>query len=55
MQLQDNIITTFWHLLSMPVCLADSLILVDDLAESFMMSAFHNGVLRTQKAHYMNE
>ena len=26
----------------------------DDLAESFVMSAFHNGRLRTMKAHYMN-
>ena len=28
---------------------------LDDLAESFMMSAFHNGVLRTMKAHYVND
>ena len=26
----------------------------DDLAESFVMSAFHNGRLRTMKAHYEN-
>jgi tRNA 2-thiocytidine biosynthesis protein TtcA len=25
---------------------------LDDLAESFLMSAFHNGLLRTMKAHY---
>ncbi|XP_065845865.1 uncharacterized protein [Oscarella lobularis] len=25
---------------------------LDDLAESFIMSAFHNGLLRTMKAHY---
>jgi tRNA(Ile)-lysidine synthase TilS/MesJ len=25
---------------------------LDDLAESFLMSAFHNGRLRTMKAHY---
>lgn len=25
---------------------------MDDLAESFMMSIFNNGMLRTQKAHY---
>jgi tRNA(Ile)-lysidine synthase TilS/MesJ len=25
---------------------------LDDLAESFVMSAFHNGLLRTMKAHY---
>ena len=25
---------------------------LDDLAESFMMSAFHNGFLRTKKANY---
>lgn len=25
---------------------------LDDLAESFMMSVFHNGRLRTMKAHY---
>eukprot|EP00299_Pterocystis_sp_00344_P000001 c0_g1_i1.p1 GENE.c0_g1_i1~~c0_g1_i1.p1 ORF type:complete len:799 (-),score=248.57 c0_g1_i1:24-2354(-) len=28
---------------------------LDDLAESFVMSAFHNGKLRTMKAHYLNE
>ena len=28
---------------------------LDDFAESFIMSAFHNGNLRTMKAHYMNE
>ena len=27
---------------------------LDDLAESFMMSAFHNGFLRTMKANYTN-
>ncbi len=27
---------------------------LDDLAESFLMSAFHNGLLRTMKAHYTN-
>jgi tRNA 2-thiocytidine biosynthesis protein TtcA len=26
---------------------------LDDLAESFLMSAFHNGQLRTMKAHYV--
>ena len=26
----------------------------DDFAESFLMSAFHNGRLRTMKAHYLN-
>lgn len=26
---------------------------LDDLAESFVMSAFHNGVLRTMKANYL--
>ena len=25
---------------------------LDDLAESFLMSVFHNGLLRTMKAHY---
>jgi len=25
---------------------------LDDLAESFLMSAFHNGLLRTMKANY---
>ena len=25
---------------------------LDDLAESFLMAAFHNGFLRTMKAHY---
>jgi tRNA 2-thiocytidine biosynthesis protein TtcA len=28
---------------------------MDDLAESFMMSIFHNGQLRTMKAHYVND
>jgi tRNA(Ile)-lysidine synthase TilS/MesJ len=28
---------------------------LDDLAESFMMSAFHQGQLRTMKAHYVND
>jgi len=28
---------------------------LDDLAESFLMSAFHNGALRTMKAHYTND
>ncbi len=28
---------------------------LDDLAESFMMSAFHGGQLRTMKAHYTND
>eukprot|EP00466_Bigelowiella_natans_P003475 jgi/Bigna1/57653/fgenesh1_pm.23_\ len=28
---------------------------LDDLAESFVMSAFHNGSLRTMKAHYEND
>lgn len=28
---------------------------LDDLAESFVMSAFHNGRLTTMKAHYMNK
>ena len=28
---------------------------LDDLAESFLMSAFHNGFLRTMKAHYVAE
>lgn len=28
---------------------------LDDLAESFMMSAFHGGQLRTMKAHYVND
>jgi tRNA(Ile)-lysidine synthase TilS/MesJ/selenocysteine lyase/cysteine desulfurase len=27
---------------------------MDDLAESLLMSAFHNGLLRTMKAHYSN-
>jgi tRNA(Ile)-lysidine synthase TilS/MesJ len=27
---------------------------LDDLCESFVMSAFHNGRLRTMKAHYTN-
>ena len=27
---------------------------LDDLAESFLMSAFHGGQLRTMKAHYLN-
>lgn len=27
---------------------------LDDLAESFLMSAFHSGDLRTMKAHYLN-
>ena len=27
---------------------------LDDLAESFLMAAFHNGMLRTMKAHYTN-
>jgi len=27
---------------------------LDDLAESFLMSAFHSGELRTMKAHYLN-
>ena len=27
---------------------------LDDLAESFLMSAFHGGQLRTMKAHYIN-
>jgi tRNA(Ile)-lysidine synthase TilS/MesJ len=27
---------------------------LDDLAESFLMSAFHNGQLQTMKAHYVN-
>ena len=27
---------------------------LDDLAESFLMSVFHNGVLRTMKACYLN-
>jgi tRNA 2-thiocytidine biosynthesis protein TtcA len=26
---------------------------LDDLAESFLMAAFHNGVLKTMKAHYV--
>ena len=25
---------------------------LDDLAESFLMAVFHNGFLRTMKAHY---
>jgi len=28
---------------------------LDDLAESFMMSAFYRGQLRTMKAHYLND
>ncbi len=28
---------------------------LDDLAESFLMSAFHGGQLRTMKAHYTND
>ncbi|HEX9626111.1 MAG TPA: ATP-binding protein [Acidiferrobacterales bacterium] len=28
---------------------------LDDLAESFMLSAFHGGSLRTMKAHYRND
>ena len=28
---------------------------LDDLAESFLMSVFHNGILRTMKACYMNK
>lgn len=28
---------------------------LDDLAESFLMSAFYNGQLRTMKAHYVND
>ncbi|WP_456449244.1 tRNA 2-thiocytidine biosynthesis TtcA family protein [Thiolapillus sp.] len=28
---------------------------LDDLAESFLMSAFHGGQLRTMKAHYLND
>ena len=28
---------------------------LDDLAESFLMSAFHGGQLRTMKAHYQND
>ena len=28
---------------------------LDDLAESFMMSAFHGGQLKTMKAHYTND
>ncbi|MCB1756563.1 MAG: tRNA 2-thiocytidine biosynthesis protein TtcA [Gammaproteobacteria bacterium] len=28
---------------------------LDDLAESFMMSAFHGGQIRTMKAHYLND
>ncbi len=28
---------------------------LDDLAESFLMSSFHNGNLRTMKANYVNE
>lgn len=28
---------------------------MDDLAESFVMSAFHNGRLRTMKANYTNK
>ena len=28
---------------------------LDDLAESFLMSVFHNGVLRTMKACYINK
>ena len=28
---------------------------LDDLAESFLMSAFHGGRLKTMKAHYLND
>lgn len=28
---------------------------LDDLAESFLMSAFHSGQLKTMKAHYLND
>jgi len=28
---------------------------LDDLAESFLMSAFHGGKLKTMKAHYLND
>jgi tRNA 2-thiocytidine biosynthesis protein TtcA len=28
---------------------------LDDLAESFLMSAFHGGKLKTMKAHYVND
>ncbi len=28
---------------------------LDDLAESFLLSAFHGGQLRTMKAHYLND
>ena len=28
---------------------------LDDLAESFLMSAFHNGQLKTMKSHYTND
>ncbi len=28
---------------------------LDDLAESFLMSAFHGGRLNTMKAHYLND
>ena len=28
---------------------------LDDLAESFLMSAFHGGKLKTMKAHYTND
>jgi tRNA 2-thiocytidine biosynthesis protein TtcA len=28
---------------------------LDDLAESFLLSAFHGGQLRTMKAHYRND
>lgn len=28
---------------------------LDDLAESFLLSAFHQGQLRTMKAHYLND
>jgi len=28
---------------------------LDDLAESFLMSAFHGGQIRTMKAHYLND
>jgi tRNA 2-thiocytidine biosynthesis protein TtcA len=28
---------------------------LDDLAESFLMSAFHGGQLRTMQAHYLND
>ena len=28
---------------------------LDDIAESFLMSVFHNGILRTMKANYLND